>query len=119
MAQCTFADGVANVRGTIRKDVRYRDGKKIITSVVASVRGGKQRLYVREYKERRTPLTEKERIIRTQFKAASVYWCSLTDEQKQRFREEWLRSSFRFNGKKYATLRGYVIARFFAGVLPG
>ena len=68
--------------------------------------------------QRKTPITEKEKLIRTQFKAASVYWNSLLDEQKQRFADEYKRSKCMFNGKKYATLRGYVIARFFAGALP-
>ena len=117
MAHCEFAGGIENVRGTLKKETYFFNGKKVTRSVVASVRGGKQRLYLRTYRERSTPITEKEKLIRSRFSAATIYWNSLFDEQKQRFREEYNRSKCMFNGKKYKTLRGYVIARFFAGAL--
>ena len=117
MANCEFAGGIKNVRGTLNKVTYFSNGKKVTRSVVASVRGGKQRLYLRTYRERSTPISEKEKLIRTRFSAATIYWNSLFDEQKQRFQDEYKRSKCMFNGKKYKTLRGYVIARFFAGAI--
>ena len=118
MAHCEFAGGIENVRGTLKKETYFSNGKKVTRSVVASVRGGKQRLYLRTYRERSTPISEKEKLIRSRFSAATFYWGSLFPEQKERFADDYKCSKCMFNGKKYKTLRGYVIARFFAGQLP-
>ena len=115
MANCEFAGGIKNVRGTLSKKVIFDRGEKITRIVTASVRGGKQRVYIRDIRQRTTPISEREKCARTQFAAANTYWLSLTDEQKKTYQSEWKRSNYKFNGKKYATLRGYVIARFYAG----
>ena len=117
MAQCEFAGGIENVRGTLSKTVFFDKGKKITRLITASVRGGKQRLYIRDRQERSTPVTQKEIIVRTQFKAATAFVNSLTPEQKKSYYDEWKRSKFMFNGKKYKTLRGFIMARFFAGAV--
>ena len=114
MANCEFAGGIKNVRGTVSKKTYFIDGKKVTNRVVAMVHNGKQHFYIRTDRQRSTPITEKEIAARAKFREATVYGNNLSDEQMQTFHDEWKRSKYMFNGKKYGTLRGYVIARFFA-----
>ena len=65
--------------------------------------------------ERKTPLSDKELAIRNRFTQAAEYVKNLSNEQKQRYCKEFSRNKYTFNGKKYSTVRGYVIARFYAG----
>ena len=44
---------------------------------------------------------------------ATHFFKQLTPEQKKRYAQEMKKNNYRFNGKDYFTLRGYVIARFF------
>ena len=114
MAQCEFAGGIKNVRGTLTKNVHYFKGEKMITRVVASVRGGKQRLYLRKYTERQAPLSQKEMAARNRFREMALRLNALTDEQKQQYQNEWKRDRYKFNAKTYKTLRGYIMARMYA-----
>ena len=71
-------------------------------------------LVPRTANRRKTPPTEGEINARLRFTQAADYWKKLSDNQKQCYREEWAKNKFSFRGKRYATLRGYVIARFYA-----
>ena len=117
MAKCDFAGGIKNVRGTLSKTIFFDHGKKITRRVVAKVCNGKQRVYIRDERQRSTPPSEKELCARVRFTAAATYWMSLTDEQKQQYALEMRRANCKFNGKQYKMLRGYVIARFYAGAV--
>ena len=75
------------------------------------------RVYFMSKWQRSTPPSEKELCARIRFTAASTYWMSLTDEQKQQYALEMRRANCKFNGKQYKMLRGYVIARFYAGAV--
>ena len=69
--------------------------------------------------ERKTPLSSNELAARGRFTQAAAYVNSLSDEQKHRYCVEFSRNKYTFNGKKYSTVRGYIIARFYAGeIIP-
>ena len=65
--------------------------------------------------ERKTPLSDNEITARSRFAKAAEYFKNLSNEQKQQYCKEFSRNKYTFNGKKYSTVRGYVIARFYAG----
>lgn len=65
--------------------------------------------------ERKTSLSDNEIAARNRFAKAAEYFKNLSNEQKQRYCKEFSRNKYTFNGKKYSTVRGYVIARFYAG----
>ena len=115
MANCDFAGGVQNVRGTISKSTRINhDGVRVTNRVVAMVRNGKQRVYIRQDRVRTTPPSDNEIQSRARFSRINQTYAALTDEQKQKYAKEWKRANFKFNGKKYNTLRGYIVARLYA-----
>ena len=38
---------------------------------------------------------------------------ALTEEQRTAYAREWKAAHYKFNGKKYNTLRGYIMARIY------
>ena len=113
MANCIF-NGFENVTGTISKHVgRCRGGKKVVTRVVAQVRNGKQKIYFRQDAERKTPLSQNEINARIRFAEASQYCRSLTQQQLDEYNRQGKKTGFKYGGKKYNTLRGYIMARFY------
>ncbi len=116
MANVEFPDYMAGVSGTLRT-ITFADGTKRKTIVTCS-KNGKQRIYFRDYKPRTTKVTEKEKKARGKFAEAAQFYNNLTDEQKEAYRKKWVKHRYRLNGKKYATLRGYIVASFYLGVNP-
>ena len=72
------------------------------------------RSYLYRKHERSTPLSPNEMRARSAFANAAAYFQNLTPEQLQSYREQYANDRFTFNGKRYATLRGFVMAHFFA-----
>ena len=90
-----------------------------MTRVVASVRGGKQRIYIREQKERTTKIKPREIEIRNMFAKAQAVISAMSDEQKKEYKIQWEKNNYSFNGKLYKTLRGYMMARLYAEMSAG
>ena len=67
MANCLFPAGIANVTGTLTKTSIVTPKGVITKRVVAQVRNGKQKIYIREDKPRRTKPTNKELAARSSF----------------------------------------------------
>ncbi len=65
--------------------------------------------------ERKTPLSDNELTARNRFKQAAEYVKNLSEGQRLQYCKEFSRHKYTFNGKKYSTVRGYIIARFYAG----
>ena len=65
------------------------------------------------YKRKAAP-SQKEIETRARFKRVSEIYASLSDETKKRYCREWKKARYMFNGKKYCTLRGYIIANLYA-----
>ena len=64
--------------------------------------------------KRTTPPSDKEIKARAQFSKFAVMYATLTDEERRSYAERYTRDNHVFNGKKYNTLRGYIIANFYA-----
>ena len=117
MAQCEFADGIMNVRGTLSKSSFVHKGRRYTTRVVAQVTSsGKQRIYLRRTEERSTPVTEREQVARSRFKTVSEQVNAMSAEEKHRYAQEMHDAQMLFNGKKYSSLRGYIMARLYAEI---
>jgi hypothetical protein len=116
MATCSF-NGFEGVRGTIAKRTTLVDGKRETTRVIAQVRNGKQRIYIREEKQRCKPISDNEIKARSAFTAAAKYFNSLTPEQIADYLHQFDKDHQRIGAKKYTSLRGYVMARFYKGDL--
>ena len=67
MADCLFPAGIANVSGTLSKTTIVTSKGVITKRVVACVRNGKQKIYIREDKPRRTKPTKGEIAARSSF----------------------------------------------------
>lgn len=114
MARCDFAGGIENVRGTLSKLSYREDGKLITKRVVAQVTpSGKQRIFIREYAQRSSPLTDKERATRNKFAQVSLTLAKMPEEEKKAYAQAWKKNGYKYNGKKYNTLRGYIVARVY------
>ena len=116
MAHVEFPDYMKGVSGTL-STITFGDGtkRKIIATCSKS---GKQRVYIRDYKPRTSKVSEKEKKARSKFTEAALFYRNLTEEQKEAYSKKWRKNRYRLNGKKYATLRGYIIASFYLGVNP-
>ena len=111
MANCKFPAGIEHVSGTLAKrKISTADGT-ITQRVFACVRNGKQRIYFREDKPRTTSLSEKEKQARQRLAQAARYYKNLSTEQRAQYAELFINTGGIFNGKKYSTLRGFIIAR--------
>ena len=77
------------------------------------VRAGKQRLYIRPDYRRRSVPSENELAARQRFAEIAARIRALSEQQLQEYEQDWRNARFKFNGKKYATLRGYIMARLF------
>lgn len=71
MADCSFPAGIANVSGTLSKTTIITSKGVITKRVVAQVRNGKQKIYIREDKPRRTKPTPSEIKARSTFGAVA------------------------------------------------
>ena len=117
MANAEFPKAFGKIRGAISsRKVKDYDGTVYTEKLVAYVTpSGKQKIGIRRYAGRSSAPTEKELKARKRFAEAAEYWRNLSDSQKQHFHAEWKKAGYKYKFKKYGTLRGYVIARFFAG----
>ena len=103
----TFKNGIESLSGKSGNMIfkTYRRGGKIET-----------RAYLRPLGayERSAPVTEKEMACREKFAAFQKFWRSLPPDNKMRYQELWKQDGYVYRGKQYGTLRGYVMARYYA-----
>ena len=69
--------------------------------------------------ERKVKVTPNEAANRAKFQVVSKRISSLSDAERMSFHREWQKAKFKFNGKKYVTLRGYIMARLYAEMKDG
>ena len=105
MAKCSIKNGViASISGRLG-DLLYKTYRKPDGTTVT-------RSYLYRKHERSTPLSPNEVRARLAFANAAAFVRNLTAEQLQSYRNRWQHDRHSFNGKRYATLRGYIIARY-------
>ena len=66
--------------------------------------------------ERKAALTEREIKARVRFQKVTAALASLSEQSREKFYREWKAAKYKFNGKQYATLRGYIMARLYAEI---
>ena len=66
--------------------------------------------------ERKKAASKNEIASRAKFAKVSAVLNSLSEESKLRFHKEWVAAKYMFNGKKYVSFRGYIMARLYAEI---
>ena len=111
----TLPAGIESISGSMKQ----KNGSRIVFKTFSkpSVNRSSEtetRVYLMRRQERSTPLSENEIAARKRFSEAATFFKNLSEEQKMAYYEPWKSANYCYNGKKYVTLRGYVIARFYA-----
>ena len=111
----TLPRGIASISGTF---CQSRDGRKLVAKTFRRADGTKEtRMYWMDKQQRSTPVTAKESANRQRMAQASQFFLNLSPADKERYAQEMKAHKYRFDGKEYSTLRGYVIARFYKNAL--
>lgn len=116
MAECTFPKAFGKVRGTL-SEKRYQDidGRWYTEKLIAYVTpSGKQKIRIQRYYDRVGTVSNKETGARKRFSDAIRFYMACDTNLREQYGREWRKAKYMYNGKKYATLRGYIIARFYA-----
>ncbi|MBR0065827.1 MAG: hypothetical protein IJQ06_09585 [Paludibacteraceae bacterium] len=100
MAEVITAKSIGGMRMLIR-------GK--LGNQVFQVRNGRQ-LVMQMPKQRCSAPSEKELERRRRFAEAQAVYNSLTPEERAQYAEAWKAGGYKYKGKKYCTLRGFVFA---------
>lgn len=113
--KCTLMPGIKSISGSVKGE----NGSRLIFKTYSrpSVNHKSEvetRVYLSHKKMRTKPLSDKEIACQARFAEARAYAANLSDEQRKQYYDEWKRSDYLFNGKQYVTLRGYIMARFYA-----
>ena len=114
MAKCILKDGIESISGRIG-GVEFRTFKRANGKVETRAYPLPRKQNGSFGYERKKPLSDNEIAARNRFTQAAEYYVNLSDQQRKQYCKEFSRDKYTFNGKKYSTLRGYVIARFYAG----
>ena len=113
----TLPAGIKSISGAIKQP----NGAQIVFRTFTKPAVGRKpgetetRAYFMPKRERSTPPTEKELAARQRFADATLYFQTLSNGQREMYAKAWKRDKYMFNGKKYATLRGYLVAHYYAG----
>ena len=91
--------------GGARMMIRGKLGNQVF-----QVRNGKQ-IVMQMPKRRATMPSEKELERRRRFAEAQAVYNSLTPEELKEYAKAWKAGGYKFNGKQYCTLRGYIFAQ--------
>ena len=106
MAKVDLMAGVESISGKVGNVVfrtfQRRDGKS------------ETRVYSSKRRERTTKLSKNELASRAKFRQVAERLNSLSNEEREQYAKEWTQNNYFFNGKKYATLRGYIMTRLYA-----
>ena len=112
----TLPAGIKSISGSVKQ----RNGSLLVFKTFTRPAVGRKpgetetRAYFMPKRERYTTPSEKEMAARQRFAKAALYFQTLSNEQRERYAKAWKRDKYMFNGKKYATLRGYIVAHYFA-----
>lgn len=116
MASCEFPKELGKVRGTLSEGRKQDiDGRWYTEKLVAYVTpSGKQKIRIQKYYDRLGTISDKELGIRKRFSDAVRFYKACSPEILELYGKEWRSTNHKYRGKKYATLRGYIVARFYA-----
>ena len=92
-----------------------RFGHRVVFTHRKNDKSGYGHAYIRpaDAYKRSTPLSDNERRARADFQTIALKTNEILADEKERkaLHKEWKEAKGKFNGKKYATLRGYIMAR--------
>ena len=117
--KCDLNPAIASMSGKcggiLFKTFKRPDGKKQTRAYILPQKGWDNRKKKITYGYTRTSkLSEKETAARNRFAQASEVFKNMTQDEKMKYAKEMKAAKFKFNGKEYHTLRGYIIARLYA-----
>jgi len=116
--KCTLAKGIDNISGKVGgvlyKTFKRRDGKKETRVYLLPKRKDGSYGY-----ERKKPASKNEIAARSTFAAVRLRVANLTEKERHEYALQMHRDKNKFNGKLYATLNGYIMARFYAEIKDG
>ena len=108
--------GLESISGSLKQ----KNGKRVVFKTFrkpsVNREGGKPetRMYLMERYERRTPPSEKEQAAKARFAEISERVNALSEAEKRQYAQEMHDAKMEFKGKKYSSLRGYIMARMYA-----
>ena len=114
----TLSQGIETMsgksNGVLFKTYNRPNGKKETRAYILPVKdvsptGKKTYCYPRQ-----SALSDTEKASRVRCKQLSRIVAQMSFEEKRRYSNEWRAAKYKFNGKKYVTLRGYIMARLYA-----
>ena len=115
--KCTLNPNIKSISGKcgnmLFKTFKKRDGSTETRAYFLPKKDRGPFGYTYGYTRRGNP-SAKEIEVRKRFSQVNESIKNLSDEQRSRYEEEWRISKYMFNGKKYVTLRGYIMARIYA-----
>ena len=117
--KCSLEAGIESMSGKcgslLFKTFTKADGTKQTRAYIMPKKGYNKRTgeYIYGY-SRKSKTTKKETVARERFAKASRIFKNMPPDEKMKYHKEWKAAKYKFNGKEYATLRGYIIARLFA-----
>ena len=108
--KCTLNPNIASISGRIGglefRTFKRANGKTETRAYALPKKPDGTYGYVRH-----KPYSDKELAIRTMFTKASTAFATMPENERKQYYDEWKKANYKFNGKKYNTFRGYVIAR--------
>ena len=112
--KCTLMPGIKSISGAMNvangRQMVFKTYKKRAADGTIKE---ETRLYMMDRKERTKPLSKGEQNARLRFKQATDYYNALEEWQRAEYHHQWIAEKYCYNGKKYGTLRGYIIARYY------
>ena len=113
--KCTLNPNILSISGkmggVLYKTYKRPDGKTETRAYMLPRRDNGKYGY-----ERQTPVTKGELAARQRFTEMSLRCKNMPKEQKLAYYHDWKEANYTLNGKKYGTLRGYIIARLYQEV---
>lgn len=82
---------------------------------VYQVRNGQQ-IITKLPRRRSTLPSEREQMVRARFKAVIDSCKVMSAEERSRYEAAWERGGYKYKGKKYYTLQGYIFANLYSAL---
>ena len=119
--KCEFIPGIASMSGKsgaiMFRKYKRPNGETETRAYLLPRNGGEQKhgVFRPSYGYKRTtPLSEKEKQARLRFTEVQNQIANMSPEEQQQYALDFKIGKHKFNGKTYATLRGYIAARLYA-----
>ena len=108
----TLAAGVEALSGSVKQ----KDGSRIVFKTFSKPSVNRKseketRMYFMPPHKRTSHATEKELRQRAKFAQAADLVARLPEDEKKRIAEEWRQNKYKYNGKKYKSFRGFLLAK--------